>query len=117
MITFRYVSERHRGIVVPANAPRTQLDNAKALKQLLAFFDDLFCPLKSIEPQDIRQCIMGRSDTAKVRANLEEALLSYIWDWARLRLYELGQPMRRHQGQTGKTGRDVHVEDDAFDAV
>ncbi|QEE26381.1 tyrosine-type recombinase/integrase [Rhodanobacter glycinis] len=117
VITFRYVADRYRAIVIPTKAPRTQLDNAKELKQLLAFFDDPPCPLEAIEPQHVRQYIAWRSQTAKIRANREKALLSHIWNWARGEGYTaLANPCAGIRGNK-ETGRDVYIEDDVFAAV
>jgi integrase len=117
VITFRYVADRYRAIVIPTKAPRTQLDNAKELKQLLAYFDDPPCPLEAIEPVNVRQYLTWRSAKAKIRANREKALLSHIWNWARGEGYtSLANPCAGIKGNR-ETGRDVYVEDDAFDAV
>lgn len=117
IITFRYVADRYRAIVIPTKAPRTQLDNAKELKQLIAFFDDPPCPLEAIEPQHVRQYLAWRSAKAKIRANREKALLSHIWNWARGEGYtKLANPCAGIKGNR-ETGRDVYVEDDVFAAV
>lgn len=117
VITFRYVATRYRAIVIPTKAPRTQLDNAKELKQLLAFFDDPPCPLEAIEPQHVRKYLAWRSPKAKIRANREKALLSHIWNWARGEGYtSLANPCAGIKGNK-ETGRDVYVEDDVFAAV
>lgn len=117
VITFRYVADRYRAEVIPTKAPRTQVDNAKELKQLLAFFDDPPCPLDSIEPQHVKQYLRWRSAKAKVRANREKALLSHIWNWAREQGYtSLPNPCAGVKGFK-ETGRDVYVEDEMFQAV
>jgi integrase len=117
VITFRYVADRYRAIVIPTKAPRTQLDNAKELKQLFAYFDDPPCPLEAIEPQNVRQYLTWRSAKAKIRANREKALLSHIWNWARGEGYtSLANPCAGIKGNK-ETGRDVYVEDDVFLAV
>lgn len=117
VITFRYVADRYRAEVIPTKAPRTQLDNAKELKQLLTFFDDPPGPLEAITPQFVRQYLAWRSPKAKVRANREKALLSHIWNWARGEGYtSLANPCAGIKGNK-ETGRDVYVEDDVFAAV
>lgn len=117
VVTFRYVADRYRAVVIPTKAPRTQLDNAKELKQLIAFFDDPPCPLEAIEPQHVRQYMAWRSPVAKIRANREKALLSHIWNWARGEGYtKLANPCAGIKGNR-ETGRDVYVEDDVFHAV
>lgn len=117
VITFRYVADRYRATVIPTKAARTQLDNAKELKQLLAYFDDPPCPFEAIEPQSVRQYLTWRSAKAKIRANREKALLSHIWNWARGEGYTaLANPCAGIKGNK-ETGRDVYVEDDVFAAV
>jgi integrase len=115
VITFRYVCDRYRAEVIPTKAPATQKDNARELKQLITFFDDPPGPLEAIEPQHVAMFMRWRK--AKVRANREKALLSHIWNWARGEGYtKLANPCAGVKGNK-ETGRDVYVEDDAFDAV
>lgn len=117
VVTFRYVVDRYRAEVIPTKAPRTQLDNAKELRQLLAFFDDPPGPLDDIQPQYVKQYLRWRGEKAKVRANREKALLSHIWNWAREMGYtSLPNPCAGVKGFK-ETGRDVYVEDDLFKAV
>jgi integrase len=116
VITFRYVADRYRAVVIPTKAIRTQKDNAKELKQLLAYFDDPPCPLESIEPQDVNQYIQWRLPT-KVRANREKALLSHIWNFARAEGYtKLANPCAGIKGNR-EEGRDVYIEDEEFASV
>lgn len=117
IVTFRYVAERYRAIVIPTKAPRTQADNAKELKQLLKYFDDPPCPLEAIEPRHVKQFLTWRSQAAKIRANREKALLSHIWNWAREQGYTaLTNPCAGVKGNR-ETGRDVYIEDEMFQAV
>lgn len=117
VITFRYVAERYRSIVMPTKAPRTQTDNVKELRQLLKYFDDPPCPLEAIEPKHVKQFMTWRSQTARIRANREKALLSHIWNWAREQGYtSLTNPCAGVKGNR-ETGRDVYVEDEMFQAV
>lgn len=117
VITFRYVADRYRAVVIPTKASATQKDNARELKQLLTFFDDPPCPLDAIEPQHVKQYLTWRSGKAKVRANREKALLSHIWNWARGEGYTaLANPCAGIKGFR-EDGRDVYIEDDVFTAV
>lgn len=117
IITLRYVADRYRAEVIPTKARRTQLDNAKELKQLLTFFERPPAPLAAIQPQHVKQYLRWRGEKAKVRANREKALLSHIWNWAREMGYtSLPNPCAGVKGFK-ETGRDVYVEDDLFKAV
>lgn len=117
VITFQYVATQYFGAVVPTKAVRTQKDNTKELKQLLAFFNDPPGPLDAITPNHVKQYLKWRGKQAKVRANREKALLSHIWNWAREEGYtNLPNPCAGVKGFK-ETGRDVYVEDDVFQAV
>lgn len=117
VITFRYVANKYRAAVIPTKAPATQKDNARELKMLLAFFDDPPCPLDAIEPQHVKQYLKWRGEKAKVRANREKALLSHIWNWARGEGYTKNpNPCAGIKGFR-ETGRDVYIEDEAYQAV
>lgn len=115
-ITFRFVAEQYRKMVVPTKAPRTQRDNMKELGKLLAFFDDPPCPLEAIEPVHVRQFMTWRK--AAVRAKREKALLSHIWNFARDQGYTaLANPCAGIKGKAERGRKDVYVHDDAFEAV
>lgn len=115
VITLRYVADRYRAEVMPTKAERTQKDNAAELVKLLAFFDDPPGPLDAIEPQHIQQYLRWRKD-APIRATREKALLSAIWNWARGMGYtSKPNPCAGIKGK--KAGRQVYVEDDAYDAI
>src|SRR5690242_13969836 len=117
VVTLRYVGMRYLAEVVPTKGAATQKDNARELKQLLAFFDDPPCPFEAIEPQHVRQYLKWRGAKAKVRANREKALLSHIWNWARGEGYtKLANPCAGIKGFR-EDGRDVYVEDDMYAAV
>jgi len=117
VLTFRYVAEKYVDEVVPTKGPATQKDNARELKQLLAFFDDPPAPLDAIEPQHVKQYLRYRGKTAPVRANREKALLSAIWNFAREAGYtKLANPCAGVKGHK-ETGRDVYIEDDLYKAV
>lgn len=115
-ITFRYVAEKYFVDVIPNKARTTQADNARELKNLIAFFDDPPAPLESILPQHIRQYLNWRK-AAPVRANREKALLSAIWNYARDTGYTaLANPCSGIKGNKEK-GRDVYVEDSMYSLV
>lgn len=115
VITFRYVADQYRLLVIPTKAPQTQKCNLRELANLLDYFDDPPCPLESIEPKHVRNYLTTR--TAKVRANREKALLSHIWNFARDRGYTaLANPCAGIKG-TPERGRAVYVHDDEYRAV
>lgn len=117
VVTFRYVSEKYMEEVVPTKKPATQKDNARELKQLLAFFDDPPAPLEAIEPQHVKQYLRYRGKTAPVRANREKALLSAIWNFAREAGYtKLANPCAGVKGFK-ESGRGVYIEDDMLQKV
>lgn len=115
-LTFRYVAQRYFVDVVPTKSPTTQKDNARELKQLLAFFDDPPAAIGDIEPKHIKQYLIFRR-SAPVRANREISLFSAIWNYAREMGYtKLANPcsgVKRNR----ERGRDVYVEDDLYAAV
>lgn len=117
VITFKYVADRYFAVVVPTKAPRTQSDNVKELRQLLAFFNDPPGPLDAITPSYVKKYLRWRGTKAQVRANREKALLSHMWNWAREEGYtDLPNPCAGVKGFK-ETGRDVYIEDDVFQAV
>ncbi|HCF3157280.1 TPA: integrase [Pseudomonas aeruginosa] len=115
-LTFRYVAQRYFIDVVPTKSPTTQKDNARELKQLLAFFDDPPAAIGDIEPKHIKQYLIFRR-SAPVRANREISLFSAIWNYAREMGYtKLAKPcsgVKRNR----ERGRDVYVEDDLYAVV
>lgn len=116
VITFGYVAERYLVEVVPSKSPTTQKDNARELKQLLAFFNDPPAPLEAIQPQHVHQYLRWRK-SAPVRANREKALLSAIWNFARQCGYTaLANPCAGIKGNK-ETGRDAYIEDAVYQAV
>ncbi|MFC4526359.1 tyrosine-type recombinase/integrase [Dyella halodurans] len=117
IVTFRYVADLYRAVVMPTKRPGTQDDNEKSLKQLNAYFDDPPCALERIEPQHVKAFLDWRGDKAKVRANRDKALLSHIWNWAREKGYTaLPNPCAGVKGFK-ETGRDVYIEDVDYQAV
>lgn len=117
VITFDYVMTQYLARVVPTKAPRTQRDNLKESKQLLAFFNDPPGPLDAITPNHVKQYLRWRGARAQVRANREKALLSHVWNWAREEGYtNLPNPCAGVKGFK-EVGRDVYIEDDVFQAV
>ncbi|MEE4460755.1 tyrosine-type recombinase/integrase [Azotobacter chroococcum] len=116
VITFAYVAERYMVEVVPTKSSATQKDNARELKQLMAFFSDPPAPLDAIQPQHVHQYLRWRK-SAPVRANREKALLSAIWNFARQCGYTaLANPCAGIKGNK-ETGRDVYIEDSVYKAV
>lgn len=116
VITFKYVAEKYRAAVIPGKAPRTQRDNKQELARLLEYFDDPPCPLDSIRPMHVNQYMRWRKE-APVRANREKALLSHIWNFARVEGYtDLPNPCPGVRGFK-ETGRDVYIEDDQYWAI
>jgi integrase len=110
VITFRYVADRYRAVVMPTKSPATQACNARELKQLLDFFDDPPGPLDAIAPMHVRKYLTHRS-SSPVRANREKALLSHLWNFARDAAYtNLANPCAGIKGNKEKA-RDVYVDD------
>ncbi len=113
VITFRYVADRYRAVVMPTKSPATQACNARELKQLLDFFDDPPGPLDAIAPMHVRKYLIHRS-SSPVRANREKALLSHLWNFARDADYtNLANPCAGIKGNKEKA-RDVYVDDATY---
>jgi integrase len=113
VITFRYVADRYRAVVMPTKSPATQACNARELKQLLDFFDDPPGPLDAITPVHVRQYMTHRAGSP-VRANREKALLSHLWNFARDAGYTaLANPCAGIKGNKEKA-RDVYVDDATY---
>jgi len=118
VITFRNVAERYQRDILPTKATRTQKDNLAELAQLLAFFDNPPVPLEAIEPLHVRQYLDWRSQTAKVRANREKALLSHIWNFARDKgITSRPNPCAGIKGFSEPGRRDTYIEDEVYRAV
>lgn len=116
VITFRYVADKYRAVVMPTKATATQRDNERELRKLFEFFDDPPCPLDEIRPQHVRQYMTSRA-SAPVRANREKALLSHIWNFAREHGYtDKANPCAGIKGNT-EGGRDVYVDDAAYQSL
>ena len=116
VITFKYVADLYRKEMIPKKAPATQKDNLREMAKLIEFFNDPPGPLDAIEPQHVRQYLRWRKD-APIRANREKALLSAIWNYARDQGHTaLANPCAGIKGNK-ETGRNVYVEDEAFQAV
>lgn len=117
VVTFRYVADCYRADVIPTKGQATQKDNARELKQLLAYFDTPPCPIDSIKPKHVRQYLTKRSAVAPVRANREKALLSHIFNYAREHGFtDQANPCAGIKGNKEK-GRDTYVTDDAYKAL
>jgi integrase len=73
--------------------------------------------IDAIQPRHIKQYLVKRGETAKVRANREKALFSHIFNFAREYGYTSAtNPCAGVRGHR-ETGRDRYVEDDEFMAV
>lgn len=84
-LTFAMVADRYLAEVAVRKASRTLADNQNEVANLKAFFDDPPAPLERIQAVDVRHYMTWRTkgDTAYLRANRENALLSHIWNFAR----------------------------------
>lgn len=113
--TFSGVATRYRKEIFPTKAPQTQRDNEKELTRLEAVFGAM--AIDSIQPKHIKQYLVKRGETAKVRANREKALFSHIFNFAREYGYtNATNPCAGVRGHR-ETGRDRYVEDVEFMAV
>ena len=113
--TFKGISARYRKEIFPTKAPQTQRDNEKELARLEAVFGEM--AIDAIQPKHIKQYLVKRGETAKVRANREKALFSHIFNFAREYGYtNATNPCAGVRGHR-ETGRDRYVEDDEFMAV
>lgn len=79
--TFQGIATRYRKEIFPTKAPQTQRDNEKELTRLEAVFGAM--AIDAIQPRHIKQYLVKRGETAKVRANREKALFSHIFNFAR----------------------------------
>lgn len=113
--TFAIIVRRYVREVYPTKALRTREDNDKELAQLLRVFGHM--PIDAILPMHIREYREIRGQTAKVRANRENALFSHIFNKAREWGYTAAQ--NPCQGVKGfrEAGRDRYVTDDEFARV
>ncbi len=116
VITFRYVAEKYMVDIVPTKGTATEADNQRALKNLIAFFDDPPAPLETIEPLHASQYLTWRR-AAPVWANREKALLSATWNYTWDKgCTSLASPYAGIKGDK-ETGRDTYVEDALFKRV
>jgi integrase len=117
IITFRYVAERYIREILPTKAPATRKLNLREIEALYKFFDAPPAPIEQIKPIHIRQYLDWRGAQAKIRANREKALFSHIFNKAREWGYtDAPNPCQGIKGFR-EQGRDVYIEDDAFQAV
>lgn len=114
--TFRDAAERFQREALPGLAPKTQREYTAAIGRLLRYFDDPPAPLDAIKPIAVARYLDWRR-SAPVGANREVAVLSAIWNRARVWGYtDLANPctgVSRHR----QAGRSVYVEDDVYAAV
>lgn len=113
--TFKGIAARYRKEIFPTKAPQTQRDNEKELTRLEAVFGAM--AIEKIQPMHIKQYLVKRGETAKVRANREKALFSHIFNFAREYGYtNATNPCAGVRGHR-ETGRDRYIENDEFLAV
>lgn len=110
--TFARVADEYVKRIIPQKAPRTQRDNMMELKNLLRVFKS--APINEITPKHVSQYLDWRSQTAKVRANREIALLSNIFNKAREWGYTNNANPCSGIKKNRETGRDNYVTDDMF---
>jgi integrase len=115
-ITFVQIADRYTIEVMPTKAPRSQKDNAVQLKKLLQFFNDPPVAMALIEPIHIRQYLTWRKDAPR-RANLEVALFSHIFNYAREWGYTSNANPCEGVRKFKMTGRDNYVSDELYEAV
>lgn len=114
--TFAYVAARYFKEVVPNKAVSTQKCNARELKNLLEFFNDPPIPINAVQPVHIVEYLRWR-ESAKTRANREVALLSHIFNCARMWGYTANANPVAGVKKYHEKGRDVYVSDDLFKRV
>lgn len=82
--TFKDLADKYMQDAIPLKSPRTQIENLRQMKNLLEFFcNPEPAQLEDIEPVHVRQYMDKRSESGKVAANREKALLSHMWKKAR----------------------------------
>lgn len=107
--------KRYEREILPGKAPRTQSDNRKESRYLLAAFGAM--ALADIEAQHVRQYLSTRGEVAKVRANREKALLSHMYNCAReWGMTNSPNPCAGVKGHKSP-GRDRYVDDAEYLAV
>ncbi len=109
------VARRYEREVIPLKARRTQADNARQMRNLLAVFGEM--PVDEITPADVREYMDRRGKAAKVQANREKALLSHVFNHARAWGYTSAANPCAGVKSFRETGRDRYVTDDEFTAV
>jgi integrase len=110
--TFEAAWLRYKRDILPKKAPRTQTDNIKEAKYLLAAFGSM--QLDAITPKGVEDYMEAR--TAKIRATREKALMSHIFNKARSwGMTNLANPCAGIAGT--KSERDRYVDDREFQAV
>jgi len=116
--TLQMAWERYRKEVVPRKAPRTRKDNEAESKKLLEVFGHL--PLDAIKPKHVARFMMARTDAsgrhAHVRATREKALLSHIFNMARIWGYtDKPNPCAGIRGKTSR--RDRYITDEELKKI
>jgi len=111
--TFRQVAARYRATVLPTKGRKTQLEQDPQLDRLVAVFGAM--PIADLRPADVAAYLEKRS--AKVMANREIALLSHVYNRARVWGYTTGENPVRGVPRHRETARKVIVTDAMFAAV
>ena len=113
--TFEVIALRYEREVMPTKAARTQKDNLKELDRLRLVFGAML--IENIKPHHVRSYLDKRVQTAKARANRENALLSHLFNKAREWGYtDAPNPCEGVKDFT-ESGRDRYVTDAEFQAV
>ncbi|RTL58078.1 MAG: integrase [Rhodocyclaceae bacterium] len=113
--TFRIVACRYEKEIFPSKSPRTQKDNTRQLRKLVAAFGHY--PIDEIRPVDVAEYLQHRGRTGAIQANREKALLSHIYNHARAWGYtDAPNHCAGIRGHREK-GRDRYVSNAEYQAV
>jgi integrase len=107
------VFERYVKDVVPTKAPRTQVENMRAIDNLTDVFGT--APIEAITPQHVAQYRDKR--TAKISANREIALFSHCWNMAREWGYTARENPVRGIRKNKESARTFYADKAVWDAV
>lgn len=112
---FRIIAKRYEREIFPTKSYRTQKDNTRQLRKLVAAFGHY--PIDEIRPVDVAEYMQHRGRVAQVQANREKALLSHIYNHARAWGYtDAPNPCAGIKGHK-EAGRDRYVSDGEYLAV
>ena len=108
-------ARRYEREIVPTKAYRTQKDNARQLRKLVAAFGHY--PIDEIRPVDVHEYMDHRGQVGRIQANREKALLSHIYNHVRAWGYtDAPNPCAGIKGHKEK-GRDRYISDAEYKAV